>query len=169
MVQISVRRQWQKHCRMLQARGRARGFRQYPRRPTQGGIVPLFMEQFHKKWNSSTICRTASREILQKIGEKPTVRDCFRVGLRKGTTPHPVKFSLSSSDLVNQVLRKARLPRTKEGFQSVYVCPDRSVEERRAYKRLIEELKKKRQAEPYKFYIIRNNKIVSSAESSTPA
>ena len=109
-------------------------------------------------------------EILQEIGEKPTVQDCCRVGLKKGTiTPRPVKFSLSSSDLVDQVLRKARLLRTKEGFQSVSVCPDRSVEERRAYKRLIEELKKKRQAEPDKFYIIRNNKIVSTAESSTPA
>ena len=108
-------------------------------------------------------------EILLEIGEKPTVRDCCRVGLRKGTTPRPVKFSLSSSDLVNQVLRKARLLRTKEGFQSVYISPDRTVEERRAYKRLIEELKKKRQAEPDKFYIIRNNKIVSTAESSPPA
>ena len=28
---------------------------QYPRRPTQSGTVPLFVEQFHFLWNSSTI------------------------------------------------------------------------------------------------------------------
>jgi hypothetical protein len=29
---------------------------QYPRRPTQSGTVPLFVEQFQKKWNWSTFC-----------------------------------------------------------------------------------------------------------------
>ena len=43
------------------------GQRQYPRRPTQSGTVPLFVEQFHNLWNSSTICGTAS----QKCGTAP--------------------------------------------------------------------------------------------------
>ena len=36
-------------------------------------------------------------EVQQEIGEKPTVRDCCRIGLRKGTTPRPVVSSLSRS------------------------------------------------------------------------
>ena len=40
---------------------------QYPRRLTQSGTVPLFVEQFYKKWNSSTICGTVS----QKCGTAP--------------------------------------------------------------------------------------------------
>ena len=40
---------------------------QYPRRPTQSGTVPLFVEQFHFLWKSSKICGTAS----QKCGTAP--------------------------------------------------------------------------------------------------
>ena len=67
----------------------------------------------------------------------------------------PVKFSEKSSDVENQLVRKAKLLRTKEWFKSVYICPDRTVSERRAYKKLVEELKLKRQYEPDKFYLIR--------------
>ena len=62
--------------------------------------------------------------------------------MKKGNTTRPIKFSLSNSDRVDQVLRKARLLRTKEGFESVCVLlGDRSVDERRAYKKILEELK----------------------------
>ena len=64
----------------------------------------------------------------------------------------PKKFSETfdeiSADVANQILRNAKLLRTKEGFKSVYICPDRTVSERRAYKKLLEELKLKRQSEP---------------------
>ena len=71
----------------------------------------------------------------------------------------PVKFSEKSSDVENQLVRKAKLLRTKEGFKSVYICPDRTVSERRAYKKLVEELKLKRQYEPDKFYLIRTIRL----------
>ena len=60
---------------------------------------------------------------------------------KKNTAVRPVKFTLSISDMISQVLRKARLLRSKEGYKSVYVCPDRTVEERRVYKKLLQELK----------------------------
>ena len=46
------------------------------------------------------------------------------------------------------------------------MCPDRIVEERMAYKKLLEELKTKRKAEPGKFFSIRNNKVVSVSEDN---
>ena len=103
-------------------------------------------------------------EIFIEIGEKPAVKDCCRIGLRRGKAPRPVKICLNSPDIVQQVLRKARLLRTKEGYRAV--CPDRTVEERMAYKKLLEELKTKRNAEPDKFFAIRNNKVVSVSEDN---
>ena len=107
--------------------------------------------------------------ILLEIGEKPAVRDSCRVGIKKSSNIRPIKFTLSSSDVVCQVLRKAKLLRLKEGFKSVYLCPDRTIEERRAYKKLLHELKLKSEAEPNKSFVIRNNKIVSASENSSPA
>ena len=68
-----------------------------------------------------------------------------------------------------QKLRKAKLLRTKKGYKDIYICPDRSVEERRAFKKLSEELKEKRKAEPNRVHFIRNNKIVSSDKNSVSA
>ena len=53
--------------------------------------------------------------------------------------------------------------------QPVYMCPDGTIEERRAYKKLLHELKLKSEAEPNKSFVIRNNKIVSASENSSPA
>ena len=46
------------------------------------------------------------------------------------------------------------------------LCPDRTVEERQAHKKLIQRLKLKREAEPDKFFAIRNNKVVSVSEDN---
>jgi len=108
-------------------------------------------------------------EVLGEINEKPSLRDCCRVGLKRADTSRPTKLSLNSSDTAAQVLRKAKLLRTKEGYKNIYICPDRSVEERRAFKKLWEELKEKRKAEPNRVHFIRNNKIVSSDKNSVSA
>ena len=106
--------------------------------------------------------------VLEEIGERPLVRDCCRVGIKKtaAKTPRPIKFSLSNSDHVNQVLRSARQLHSKEGYRSVYICPDRTVEERRAHKKLLDLLKEKRTAEPDRTHFIRNNKVLSFDSSS---
>ena len=60
-----------------------------------------------------------------------------------------------------QVLRKARLLGSKKGFKFLFVCPDRTVKEKRANKELVQELKLQRIAEPDKLFAIRNNEVVS--------
>ena len=106
--------------------------------------------------------------ILEEIGEKPVLKDFGRVGVKRSDvkTPRPIKFTLSNSDHGNQVLRSARQLHSKEGYRSVYICPDRTVEERRAHKKLMELLKEKRKAEPNRTHIIRNNRVVSFEPSS---
>ena len=46
-------------------------------------------------------------EILANLDEKPRIRYCCRVGQRKAGAIRPVKFTLASSDLAYQILRKA--------------------------------------------------------------
>jgi hypothetical protein len=73
-------------------------------------------------------------KVLKEINERPVIRDCVRVGVKMSgdVHPRPVKFSLSNSDHVAQVLRSAKLLHTKEGYKSVYICPDRTVQERKS-------------------------------------
>ena len=94
--------------------------------------------------------------------------DVCRVGVKKAgvKTPRPIKFALANSDHVNQVLRNARKLHSKEGYRSVYICPDRTVKERRAYKKLLEQLTEKRKTEQDKIHFIRHDKIVSFETSS---
>ena len=101
-------------------------------------------------------------KVLTEIEEKPMVRDCCRVGIKRVGSKRPVKFSLSSSDMVNQILSKAKLLRTKPGYRHIYISPDRTVEERKAFKKLWEELQLKRRTETDKVHFIKNNKVVSS-------
>jgi hypothetical protein len=44
--------------------------------------------------------------VLEDIGERPLLRDCCRVGIKKtaANTPRPIEFSLSNSDHMNQIL-----------------------------------------------------------------
>ena len=107
-------------------------------------------------------------EVLGEIGEKPFVRDCCRVGIKRANSKRPVKFSLSSSDHVAQVIRNAKLLRTKEGYNSVYICPDRTIEERKAYKKLVQELSARRKSVLDKVHFLRNNKVVSVDRDSKP-
>jgi exosome complex RNA-binding protein Csl4 len=70
--------------------------------------------------------------VLEDIGAKPVLKDFCRVGVKisKVKSPRPIKFTLSNSDQVNQVLRGAKQLYIKEGYRSVYICLDRTVEER---------------------------------------
>lgn len=103
--------------------------------------------------------------ILVEIGEKPVVKDCCRVGRNRENAIRPVKFSLSSQAHVAQVLKNARKLRTLDGYSSVYICPDRCLEERKAYKKLVEEVKKKRDTETDKVHYILRDKIVSYSKN----
>ena len=108
-------------------------------------------------------------EVLAEIGEKPKLTNCTRVGTKREKVIRPVKITLNSVDHVNQILRNAKLLHTKVGYSGIYICPDRSVEQRKADKRLWEQLKAKRKQEPGKDHRIQNGGIVSSERDSKPS
>ena len=70
-----------------------------------------------------------------EIDEKPIIKDCCRFGSIKEESIRPVKFFLSSTDMVQQVLRKTRRLRLKEQYKSLYIFPDRSFGERQAFRK----------------------------------
>ncbi len=72
-------------------------------------------------------------EVLGHLNEKPKFFNCSRIGRATADRVKPIKFTLSSSDLVWQILRKTKLLKEVEGYESVYISPDRSVEDRLAY------------------------------------
>ena len=115
----------------------------------------------------SEILKETIETILGEIGERPVVGDHYRGGGRNSDvkTPRPIKFSFSNSDHVQQVLRSARRLDSKGGYRSVYICYDRTADERTAYKKLIEQLREKT-TEPNRIDFIRNKKIGSFDQNS---
>ncbi len=111
----------------------------------------------------------AVENILAEIDEKPLVKDVCRIGqVSKVSKRRPIKLTLTSADHVSEILRKTKRLRTKAGYESVYICPDRSVEERKALKKLLDELKSKRKSDSDGDYRIRNKKVVRIQKSSDP-
>ena len=104
--------------------------------------------------------------LLDKLDEKPRVSDCGRIGQAKSGVPRPIRFKVSSPDTVYQILRKAKLLKDTQGYQRVFICPDRTAEERVSRQKLVDELKKRRSAEPNKHFIIRKSEVVCLSERS---
>lgn len=106
-------------------------------------------------------------DILAHLDEKPRIIECYRVGRPQQGAARPVRFTLSSSDLAHQILRKAAKLKSVDGYNYIYISPDRTFEQRLAHRTLIEELKKKRSEEPEKLHVIRNFRIISSTKETT--
>ena len=92
--------------------------------------------------------------MLERLEEKPKVSACQRIGKRKPATNRPISFRVESSSTVTSILQKAKRLREIEGYQSIYLCPDRTLEERTIRKKLVEQLKEKRANDPNKRYYI---------------
>ena len=107
-------------------------------------------------------------KVLAEINEKPRVQDVCRIGQLRNGKCRPIKLTLSSPDHVSEILRKAKRLRHVDGYNSVYLCSDRSVDERKAFSKLLDELKSKRISDPDGVFVIKNNKIVRVPNSSDP-
>ena len=106
------------------------------------------------------ICDTVS-SLFEEIGERPRVDAC-RIG-KSGSVavPRPVKVVLTSSTVARQILVKAKGLRRVERFKKVYVCPDRSAEERQARKALVLDLKQRIASDPNRRHYIKGDQIFS--------
>ena len=109
-------------------------------------------------------------EVLEFLGEKPR-HESVRIGTKKESdsgrpVPRPVKVSVASSAHVFQILRAAKKLKDSEQFGNVFICPDRTVEERTTRREAVTSLKQKMKDEPGKRHIIRGGKVLTV--STTP-
>ena len=79
-------------------------------------------------------------EIFTELEEKPRIEAC-RVGAKTPGKIRPVKVSLSNSVMTQKILAKSCRLKRSETFKTVYFAPDRTVVQRREYKKLVEERK----------------------------
>ena len=114
------------------------------------------------------VVQEAVASVLEQINEKPLIKECYRVGVKRGNAQRPIKFVLSHSDHAKQVIRNAKKLHATEGYKGVYICPDRTVEERKARKMLWDQVLEKRKSEPDRYHYIRNSTIVSCDKNRKP-
>ena len=109
-------------------------------------------------------CATAKvAKILEHLEEKPKFQQCRRIGQQRENAVRPIKFNVRSTDIVYQILSKAKRLREVEGYKTVYLSPNRTPEERVARQKLVAELKQKRIGDPNSRYFIRKGEIVQAA------
>ena len=106
-------------------------------------------------------------EVFQEIGVKPRVESC-RVGRRRsGNTIRPVQVTAASSTTVTQILSKSRKLRSSTKFKTVFINPDRSLEQRAKQRELVNNVKKLKTEQPAKIHFIRNATIISIDKAKT--
>ena len=89
----------------------------------------------------------------------------MRIGVQKSDVnrQRPVKVTLTSDAHVIQILRAAKKLKDSD-FSSVFVCPDRTTEDRKLRKQAVTDLKKRLTDEPNKRHFIRGFKVVTASE-----
>ena len=99
------------------------------------------------------------QEILEHLNEKPKICAVRRIGRKKPGLHRPIRLSVESSSIAFGILRKSKELRNVDDCKSVYLSPDRTVEEQVTRKKLVEQLKLKRTSDPQNKYYIRKGEI----------
>ena len=102
--------------------------------------------------------------ILEQLDEKPRITGCRRIGQRATGEgkKRPIIFSVKSTDIVYQILRKSKRLKDIEGYKTVYISPNRTQDERISRQKLVNELKARRLSDPSGRYFIRKGEIVKA-------
>ena len=100
--------------------------------------------------------------VFEKIGVKPRI-ESSRLGVKSSKSPRPIKVELSSSTVARQILLKAKNLRLSQEHKSIFVVPDRSIEQRARHKELVIDLKKRKAEDTSKRHYIKGGEICSVA------
>ncbi len=79
--------------------------------------------------------------LLEQLHEKPQIMFCSKIGLKKSGKTRPIRFTVKNPDIAYHILRKAKSLKDISGCQSVYISPDRTVDERKSQRELVLKLK----------------------------
>ena len=112
--------------------------------------------------------RTLVKELFEHLSEAPVLSDVTRLGKKGGEGVRPVRVVLRNREIARTILGKSATLKDSDQYESVFVAPDRSVEERTERRVLVARLREKREKEPDKVWRIRRGSIVdSTVESET--
>ena len=87
----------------------------------------------------------AVKPILLELSEKPKIMEARRIGVFAEGKTRPVILTVGSSLAANQIISKRRKLRESAVFKTVYISPDRTMEERQARRAVIEQRKQERE------------------------
>ena len=105
-------------------------------------------------------------EIMHEIGLFSGDVIIGRIGEVKEGNIRPIRVRFERKEYVLNVLSKARQLKNSELYSSVYLGPDRTMEQRTAHRKLVEELKKKRLESPDRVFFIKDNTVCSKPRQS---
>ena len=111
--------------------------------------------------NESELIDTVG-EVFQNIGQKPKLVEACRIGRKSDSSAapiRPVKVKFSSSIVVDHLLANAKNLRSSDKFKTVFVCPDRSPEQRLVHRDLVKEMKERAAKETDKTFFIKAGQI----------
>ncbi|KAL5272549.1 hypothetical protein ACHWQZ_G000676 [Mnemiopsis leidyi] len=107
--------------------------------------------------NKDEKLRDMVSELLLELNEKPKM-EVTRIGSSTRKT-RPVKVTIGSSVIAREILRKSK--QLKNTAKTVYISPDRTIEQREEHKTLVLELKRRQADEPNKRHYIKGNCVCS--------
>ena len=98
-------------------------------------------------------------EVLDAVGEKPQFV-AERIGrVREGVT-RPVLVKLRSGALAAAIRRKADWLKKTDSFKSVFICPDRTIMQRKEHKECVADLRRRCADQPERLHLIRDRMVV---------
>ena len=114
-----------------------------------------------KEENNEKLSDKVSGIFEELGGVKPHFEVC-RIGRPfSGVTSRPVKAVFSNKSTVEVFLTRARNLKQSDQYKTVYISPDRSPEEREIHKKLIQQLKNKRDSDKENHHFIKDGKVCS--------
>ena len=119
--------------------------------------------------NKTQVLTDTVNRVLGAVfdGEKPSVKECYRVGAEKPGVARPVRICFSSSGLATTALHNSKKLKECSEFRKVYLSPDRSPDERAARRLLVETLRTKMKEEPQFYHFIRDGKLCKTDRKVT--
>ena len=103
---------------------------------------------------------------LNILDKKPKI-EASRLGKKRSdSATRPVKVSLPSPFIVQQILSKSKNLRDNDKFRTVFWSPDRTLAQRTQHKELVDQLKIKKTQESQKRHFIKGGKVCSVVISS---
>ena len=122
---------------------------------------------FNKEERAAEDVSQIVSSVLEDISEKPRIIECRRIGKPRHGKSRPIKVKLTSSDAVAYILRKAKDLKSSEENKATFIGPDRTAEERKENRALVEQLKEKIKVEPGLYHFIRRGHIFSIEKNAT--